>query len=88
MEDIMEHSYDDASEINNVWSDINLAVVHLGSLIRERWLRMRGSQCKAVLLGAWPELSSNHRPDMDKCLLKACPHERCSEALASMPFLI
>ena len=84
MEDIMEHSYDDASEINNVWTDINLAVVHLGSLIRERWLRVKGSQRKAILLGAWPGPSSNHRPDSSR----PAHTKDAQKPSARMPFLI
>lgn len=38
--------------IHAIWSRINLAVVRLGTVIRERWLRMNDSQRKAILLQA------------------------------------
>lgn len=86
MEEIIEHSYDNTLNIHAIWSRINLAVVRLGTVIRERWLRMNDSQRKAILLQTWPELPPNHRPDMDRCLLKACPHQRCAEGFFQYAF--
>ncbi|KAF1931801.1 uncharacterized protein M421DRAFT_98882 [Didymella exigua CBS 183.55] len=86
IEDIKEQSQDLVLKIYDDWGQINLAVVQLGSVIRDRWLKMNDSQRKAILLRASPNLPPKHRPDMDRCLLEVCPHQRCAEGIAQYAF--
>jgi hypothetical protein len=58
------------------WMHIGQTIYLYGDLIRDRWLKKSVSQRKAVLLQAMPSLPLKHRPDIDRCVLKCCPHQR------------
>lgn len=60
------------------WWDVGSAVYHFGDLIRDRWLKKSVLQKRAILLQAMPTLPLKHRPDIDQCVLKCCPHQRSS----------
>lgn len=58
------------------WMEIGKAVYHFGDLFRDRWLKKSVLQRRAILLQANSSLPYKHRPDIDQCILKSCPHQR------------
>lgn len=78
IDSIVEGSTPLALDNYDHWEDVASAVYHFGDLIRDRWLKKSVRQKRAILLEAMPSLPPKHRPDIDQCLLRSCPHQRCS----------
>lgn len=68
------------------WSMTSLVTRRFGPLIRDRWLKMWTLQRKAILLKALPDMPLKHRPDIDRCVLKSCPHQRRHDNLGQYAF--
>ena len=70
-----------------VWSTLCYIMMKFEGDIRARWLKKSKAQRKAILEKAWPsQLPKNHRPDIDRSVLNACPHQRHSHGLAQYAF--
>jgi hypothetical protein len=68
------------------WITLSMTVGQFEAEIRERWLKKSVAQRKVVLRTAWPTISLHHRPDIDHCVLNACPHQRHSQGLGAYAF--
>ncbi|KAI4713849.1 hypothetical protein J4E89_001297 [Alternaria sp. Ai002NY15] len=70
-----------------IWTTLCSIIIKFEGEIRARWLKKSKAQRKAILEKAWPtQLPKNHRPDIDRSVLNACPHQRHSHGLAQYAF--
>ncbi|KAI4944897.1 hypothetical protein J4E91_008241 [Alternaria rosae] len=70
-----------------VWSTLCCIITKFEGEVRARWLKKSKGQRRAILEKAWPsQLPKNHRPDIDRSVLNACPHQRHSHGLAHYAF--
>lgn len=70
-----------------VWSTLCCIITKFEGEVRARWLKKSKAQRRAILEKAWPsQLPKNHRPDIDRSVLNACPHQKHSHGLAHYAF--
>ncbi|KAG0041138.1 hypothetical protein BGZ83_002300, partial [Gryganskiella cystojenkinii] len=50
------------------WTALNHIILRHESLIQKRWLKKTREQRKAILLSAWPDMPTMHRPDFEDFL--------------------
>lgn len=62
-------------DIFDSWTTLYAILERHEAVIRRRWAKKSQEQRKKILLSAWPNMSSNHRPDY-KALQKETPKER------------
>jgi hypothetical protein len=54
-----------SEDIFRDWKDLSLIVERHEETLRRRWLKKSKEQKKKILLTAWPNMSSQHRPDIE-----------------------
>ncbi|MCJ1246838.1 hypothetical protein MMC30_004047 [Trapelia coarctata] len=59
------------------WTTLHWILERHEEIIRKRWMKKTREQRKKVLLGAWPNMSSTHRPDF-QALQRETPQQRSS----------
>lgn len=55
-----------SAEIHEDWSALNIILTHHENLIRARWSKASRTQKVAMLKAVWPQISTRHRPDMER----------------------
>ncbi|KAF9354127.1 hypothetical protein BGX34_011193 [Mortierella sp. NVP85] len=63
--EVRKEARERVTKIFKDWTLLNLIVQREETTIRKRWLKKTQEQRKNILLSAWPDMSTSHRPDME-----------------------
>ena len=64
MEEVAAEAHRRAHRIFSHWSTLHAIVLEHENTLRTRWIKKSREQRKKILLTAWPNMASSHRPDM------------------------
>jgi hypothetical protein len=61
--EIDKHATAFSAQIFKDWTALNAIIKRFEGTIHKRWLRKSSQQRRGILLQAWPEMPTTHRPD-------------------------
>lgn len=77
-DEVRRKSKDLASQIFQNYMSLGKILEHHEETIQKRWLKMTRQQRVQILLKAWPNMPTQHRPDIE-AVLQHKTHEVCAE---------
>ncbi len=78
IDEIKEHANAFSSQIFRDWITLHAVIKRFERSIQKRWLRKSDQQRRGILLQAWPDMPTTHRPDFAgmRDLKKQAPRSR------------
>lgn len=76
--EVRQQAFERSTEVLSYWTTLQKILDRHEEMLRKRWMKKSKAKRKEILLTAWPNMSSTHRPDF-QAFLKDSPQQQSRE---------